>query len=579
MKHTRTISARLVVIAAAVVFASCSNDIDVTTSIPDTLPATSPFTRAAQEDDMTITDFRRCYGVGFSYDGIWGEPCNFRDVHSRVLDFTALKNYSAASGEELFASTATSEVIIRCTTAFNHSQYQQQVNFYADADAKMIVFNGKVQTSSNIYEEGETNNFYCDAEYVAPSMKMELQDASISTLINDQGHTELLTPNFRECIDWIDKHRDDATVDSFLICYGSHLVTSSDLGGSITIHMSMEHDSLVTIYSDESLSEATIANIMKSSTTSEDYSKEMNLLNSADCSILIKGGDLSTIPNELLHFRFGEAPDLSTYINDWQKSINYNPDDYSQNNLEMTSLQVKPIWDFIPNEDVAKLVRLRVEGTADELISEAGYQNYVNTSFQLPANVSCKMGGNSVSFDQPAVANVIASGRYVATICRETIDIPDVGQKKVQVVYPIYNQQINQRSGYTTVDGKAYNVCWLKDKCHVSVDSVNVPAADGTIYLTYGVPGSVQYTNVKYQPCHVVIGYEWPLAIDINGALDTSKPYYLTYKSGTDFLLRNTDGSEQSGNLDGLPNWSLQNNRMVRNKDYYYYWNPNEISY
>jgi hypothetical protein len=58
-----------------------------------------------------------------------------------------------------------------------------------------------------------------------------------------------------------------------------------------------------------------------------------------------------------------------------------------------------------------------------------------------------------------------------------------------------------------------------------------------------------------------------------------SKPYYLTYKSGTDFLLRTTDGQEQSGQLDGLPNWTLMNGRMVRDKKYYYYWNPNEVNY
>ena len=579
MKHEGIIGTLLATAVAALVLAACADDVDVLEPVSVTLPTASPFTRAAQEDSMTIADFRRSYGVGFSYDGIWGEPCNFRDVHSRVFDLTAMRQYSAENNEDLFSSTTTNEATIRCTTAFNHSQYKQETTFYADLDANLIVFNGQVQASSSIYEEGETNNFLCDVEYVAPSMTMDLQEASISTLVKDMGHTELLTPNFRECIDWMDKHRDDATIDSFLVCYGSHIVASAAVGGSITIHMNMEHDSLITIYSSQVLGEATIANIMNSTTESEEYKKEMNLLNSADCSVEIKGGDLSAIPNELMHFTFGQSPDLSTYVADWQKSINYDPLDYAHNNLEMTDMQIKPIWNFIPNEDVARLVQLRVEGSASDLISESGYQNYVNTSFQLPSSVTCTLGGQSKTFNNPAVTNVIASGRYVATICRETIELPDQGQQAVQVVYPVYNQQVNQRSGYTTFGGNAYKVCWLKDQCHVEKDTVNVPAADGTIYMTYGVPGSVSFANVKYQPCHMVIGYEWPLAIGIGGAVDMSKPYYLTYKQGTDFLLRNADGSEQSGNLDGLPNWSVQNNRMVRNKEYYYYWNPNEINY
>ena len=69
------------------------------------------------------------------------------------------------------------------------------------------------------------------------------------------------------------------------------------------------------------------------------------------------------------------------------------------------------------------------------------------------------------------------------------------------------------------------------------------------------------------------------MSIKKDGSLDASKPYYLTYKRGIDFLLRNTNGQEQSGKLDGLPNWSLKNGRMVRDKKYYYYWNPNEVNF
>lgn len=580
MKRNRPIGVILAVLVAAMALSACNDAADMLEQASmETDRGGSPFTRAALEDGMTIADFRRSYGVGFSYDGIWGEPCNFRDVHSRVLDLTALRQWSAKNGEDLFSSTITNEVTIRCETAFSHSQYMQQTQFQADLKTKMIVFNGGAQTHASIYEEGETNNFFCDVKYIAPAMKMELQDASISSLVKDEEHTELLTRNFRECIDWIDKHRDNATVDSFLICYGSHIVTSAAVGGSITFHINMDQDLLTTIYSNQSLGEAAIAHILKTSTTSEEYQKEISQMNSADCNVSIKGGDLSTIPNHLLQFRFGEAPNLSQYIGDWQNSLNYNPNDYANNNLEMTDLTVEPIWNFIPNEDVARLVRLRVEGTANELISEVGYQNYANTSFQLPQSLTCKMGGQSTTFYQPATANVISSGRYVATICRELIDLPEVGRQEVQVIYPIYNQQVNLKSGLAAYGNTCYKVRWLKDKCHVEKDNVNMLSSDGTFYMTYGVPGTVRFANVSYQPSYVVIGYEWPMAIRIDGTIDTGKPYYLTYKSGTDFLLRHTDGSEQSGNLDGLPNWSLQNGRMVRNKVYNYYWNPNEVSY
>ena len=581
MSHDRKCVYIVVTVLAALGLSACHDEYDLPDIAPPTDMEVSPFTRAAQEDAMTIKDFRRSYGVGFSYDGIWGQPCNLRDAHCRVLDLERIQACGDDISEQLFTTSSTNESIIKCTTSLSYSEYTQRTSFHADVEAQLLVFNGSYAANISVAESGHTNDFFCDVSYVAPSMRMELQDASISVLVKEEGRTDILTRNFRDAVDWLDKHCDAATIDSFLVCYGSHVVTSATVGGSIDIHMTMQRDSLIDIYSNQQLGAATVAAILTSKTIGEEYKKELNLLNSADCSVTVKGGDLSTIPNELMHFRFGERPNMSAFASKWQASLNYAHNDYAHNNLEMTDMQVVPIWNFIPNEEVARLVRLRVEGTAEELITEVGYQNYTNTSFQLPQSVTCKMGGQTKTFDQPAVANVIASGRYVATICREQIDLPGVGERELQVVYPIYNQQVNLSSGYTTYDDVAYSVRWIGGKCYVERDTLNTPSADGTIYMTYGVLGSVKYTNIKYQPCHTVIGYEWPMAIKKDGTVDMSKPYYLTYKSGTDFLLRNTNGQEQNGQLDGLPNWMLKNGRMVRVKEseYNYYWNPYEVSY
>ena len=582
MSHDRIYITLAVTVLAALGLSACHDEYELLDVAPPTGMEVSPFTRAALEDALTIKDFRRCYGVGFSYDGIWGQPCNLRDAHCRVLDLERVQACGDEISFSLFDTSSTNEGTIKCKSSLSLSEYTQSTSFNADVEAKLMVFNGSYAADISMVESGHANDFFCDVSFVSPTMKMELQDASISVLL-EEGHMEMLTPNFRDAIDWIYKFRDSTTitaiVDSFLVCYGSHVVVSASVGGSIDIHMTMKRDSLTDIYTDKQLGEATVVEIFKKMSQSEEYKKELNLLNSADCSITVKGGDLSTIPNDLMHFRFGERPDLSAFADKWLASLNYDPNDYSHNNLEMTDMQLVPIWDFIPNEDVARLVRLRVEGTSEDIINEAGYQNFTNTSFQLPQSVTCTMGGQSTTFSQPAVVNVIASGRYVATICREPIDLPEVGLRELQVVYPIYNQQVNQGCGYATYGDKAYKVRWIGGTCEVKQDTQSAPSPDGTIFMTYGVPGSVQFANIKYQPCHTVIGYEWPLAIKKDGTVDVSKPYYLTYKSGADFMLRTADGEEQLGHLDGLPNWTLRNGRMVRDQNYYYYWNPNEVNY
>lgn len=564
------------------VLSACQDNIEELESITNVNWASgSPITRAAT-DTMDIDDFRRSYGVGFSYDGIWGERCNLRDVRSRVLDLDAIHKWETEEDWHvaLFKSIKESEFTYNIKTAFSQSEYTQNVLVQADVEAEMIFFNGEASGSLDLWESGRTNDFYSRVSYCSPSIKMSLSTGNVRSLIR-QGRTDILTPNFREVINWLDKHRDNATIDSFLVCYGSHVVTSSKVGASLTIEMAIKRDSLMDITSKELMLDATVKGIVKYDESSESTKKIMNLLNSADCNITVKGGDLSTIPNHLLHFKIGKRPNLSAYIDKWSASINYAPHDYSNNNLEMTDMEVTPIWEFIPNKEVANCVKMRVMGTAAQLIKHAGYQNFTNTGFKLPQNITCKMGGQDKTFYQPAIANVIAAGRYVATICREQIEIPETGTREVQVVYPIYNQQVNLSCGYTTFGDTAYKVRWQHGKCQVERDTLNSPHPSDSIFLTNGVPGSTRFTNYKYQDCNIVIGYEWPMSIKQDGTLDVSKPYYLTYKNGNDFLLRDISGFEQSGYLEGLPNWSMKNGRMVRNKEseYNYYWNPKEVNY
>lgn len=73
MKQSDKIAHIILTALAIYLLSACQNDYDLPLDYNSPPPApTSPFTRAAQEDALTIKDFRRSYGVGFSYDGIWG---------------------------------------------------------------------------------------------------------------------------------------------------------------------------------------------------------------------------------------------------------------------------------------------------------------------------------------------------------------------------------------------------------------------------------------------------------------------------------------------------------------------------
>ena len=246
MKLSRILNVLIVTVLTAFGLSACSDETELLRpSCNEQSSAVSPFTRAAA-DTMTISDFRRSYGVGFSYDGIYGELCNLRDVHSRVLDLEAIHRweYEEDWHTPLFTSIKENEFTYNITTSYSRSEFVQKTYAHADVDAELIIFNGEAVGELTVWEGGDVNDFYCKVSYAAPCMQMSLSKGNIRALVR-QGHTDFLTRNFREAVDWMDKHNDDATIDSFLVCYGSHVVTSSKVGASLDLLMTLKRDSLL----------------------------------------------------------------------------------------------------------------------------------------------------------------------------------------------------------------------------------------------------------------------------------------------------------------------------------------------
>jgi len=544
------------------------------------VPSVSPFSREAV-DPSTLDDFRKTYGVGFSYDAIYGERCNLKDVRCQVLDYAKLKTWERDNSIPLLLTNVESHVTTTWDLSYSKSEFAHKTQFHAGVGVNLVMFKGEVQGGFMVWESGVRHNLYCQAKYSTSLFSVMLDAPSVKVLVVDRGTTDFLSENFKEAVGWMRKYKDspnkEAVADSFLVRYGTHVVTSADLGGSLTATMALESDTLLDVMSKELLTDVDILNVFRNKSETQEEEKVLYVFNDADCSLEIKGGDLSCVPNEMLHFKMGnQAENLAEYIADWRNSISYDAKNYVDSNLEMTDMQVSPIWNFIPDADVAALVKSRVESKSAEMTNMYGYQNVVNTSFRLPERVTCQMGTKEQTFENPDVVNIIAAGRYVATVCRERIEgiNPD---KEVQVVYPIHDRRINLKNGLCIDDMKAYRIRWDKKGC--TVEEIGTVESDGLVYLNGGFPDVVRYQNVDYLDSYSVIGYEWPGSISLDGTLNEKLPYYLVYKKNTDFFLRNMNGEEQQGKLEALPNWEFNGSRMIRTKDYHYYWNPLEVGY
>ncbi len=541
---------------------ACSDD-DFDLQSPS-LPADSmntDYTRAVMEGERLIYT----HGVGFSYNGLYGEYCNAADVRCQVIDLDSLRKYDRSNIYRVIYNSGEQE---EYKDGFSLTEYVQNTYVSADAEADVaIVFAGSVQANFNIWQHGLTNSYFCKSTASVGLKTSFIDEESLAVVIKRYDYGErLLTRNFREALARLKKQLEDPSVDkrriaidSLIARYGTHVVTSSTIGGSIELEMRINTDTLRTIYDKKLIADMTLA-VYKNRQMSENEQKTYHVLNSADCRLTVRGGNTSLIDSHVIGFKWGENRLKGADVSQWKESVN-------ESTAAMTSMSMIPIWKVIPDQDLAKRVEAHITGESELLLELYGYQNFVSTKF--PAHPQTDKGGYG--------CNILTAGRYVAAVYQERVNAISQDED-VWVAYPVYNQQVNLASGLCIYNGVAYRVGWQFNNLHVEqLNTTDVPA--DTIYMNGGVLEPFSKKGLKYLGGKPVVAYEWPSAINTAGSVNTAAPWYYVYKRGNYFYLRSRDGMEQTGMLGGLPNWSYNTTwqRMVRNGDYYYYYNEKEV--
>lgn len=561
MKRT-TIRIIAVTIAVVLGMTACTVNDDWTETVTSN-NAGNPVGDSRAEKDARRLIYTQ--GVGYSYNGLYGKECNVGDVRSQVIDLDSLMVYDTDNlYHEISMPTTTSGY----TEGYSLTEYLQNLYVKAQAEASLcIIFNGDIQACFNIWQHTRKNSYFCRS-YARKGVMTKILDArSLSAAVKRRDYgPNLLTRNFREALDHLKEQlanpsndRRRIAIDSLIMRYGTHVVTSATLGGSVEIEMSIETDTLHTLYQKELMGGLSLA-MYEHRAWTENEQRELQVLNSADCRLTVRGGDANLLDKNLINFKWGENRLRDSDIDPWIASIN-------DSTAALVDMKMIPIWDIIPDRELADMVEAHVTGDAELLLSLYGYQNFVSTKFTLtpPDN-------------KAECFNIVCANRYVATVCHEQIDAISPTEK-VWVAYPIYGQQINTASGLCIHKDRAWRVVWLYGG--MSVEEISTEDdPDGTVYMNAGVlePDSVSaYTYLQSKP---VTAYEWPYAITTDGRIDRSKPWYYTRKEGYDFLLYDRSGLEQSGSLDGLPNWYYEKarNRVVRSSNYFYYYNPIEVN-
>ena len=525
------------------------------------------------------------HGVGYGYNGVEGEMCNVPDVRSQVLDPNALRE---AGFQVDLNKISDNQFVFNSKTAFSLNELLEKVYFGGGASAEaVVVFKGSIRGTLQLYSQKKIHSYYCKAYAYKNGFYSDLDGLSVATVVTDSDsiakYPNILTKNFRSAIARLGKNPTKIQMDSLIARYGTHVVTKCTLGGMIELDIRLEKDSIANIHQQNAIGEVALLSLYNHQNQSSDDEYDLKIVSSGDSRLMVRGGESRNLERTLMNFNWGRDAVRSEDIDEWLNSIGTDED--KRQSLEMTSMDMLPIWEFIPDPDVAKKLRAHITGNADLLLELYGYQNFVNTSFDaniLETGEEWTLYADNGSVLQTSTKcenyNIEAGGRYVATLCREII--PEINiSKPVWVAYPIYQQEVNIATGLCIDEGKAYRVGWQFGQIVVSP----IPASnlDGRIYMTGGYLYPKPTEGINYQESHMSPGYEWPGSINTDGTLDKGKAIYLPYKQDDMFLLRNMNGSEQQGSLAALPNWTYdkKKKRMVRDNSYNYYYSGQEVAY
>ena len=543
-------------------------------ALPSWMPG-SGFAWTKAEDVETRTKFLRNFGVGYSYNAVRGSFCDWTDIRCQVVNRQPLEDFQILSGETFCVTNASQSVSTYSRFNYSKRDYVAAVHLETNEKIDIGLYNREKRSRQDFLEDGVEESFYYNL-----SEEIIMADTYIvpGSIIFFYKHNDVcdnfLTLSFVNAVKHIAESSPSnmAVVDSFINVYGTHVITAAWLGGKIRIDLS----NYMWRYKDTAKEDEWTAEEFLDAVNCKDESRtgkdEYTWLEHGKLNIMAYGGDQSSLTGLL-----GEhAPDGTRNfsiegISQWRRSLVFDPDNEYRSNVEMVDMRLMPIWEFASavDEEAAERIKAAIQQDVSIQQSLLGESNFFDTSFPIRypsarADYHTKNGWERFervdSPEQPMIVNIVSGGRYVASVCHETI-----GNQDLWVCYPIYEGKIKMPCG-VGVDsrGRAFMVQWIENSVTVLPTTSN-DAAD-TFYISGGEIGVEPQEGVSYAPAWAIPYIELAGGVQPDGTYD-SRPY-LVEREGAEFVIRETPLPKN------VVGWAENGYRLP---DYVYLYTPNEL--
>ncbi len=593
---------------------SCSEDLDddwLAGSESQGLSEGFQWTRA--EDVETQSKFLRNQGLGYSYNAVHGEYCNWKDIRCQVVDRSILDFREQMSGSKYYSFLPSQSTVTY--TKFRHSlrDYVATMSLNLEEEVDLGLYEKTRRKNQYFIENGVQETYYFMSEETHNMYVGRLDYQTILNLL--PKYPRMLTRSFREAVVHVEESdiQDIAVVDSFVKVWGTHVIVNSFLGGKLSIDLSNYSWRFRSIgYDSKEEMEEAFLGALASKDVDRQTKDGFGWIQDGNISVQARGGDLSCLTDLLGDYRYDGKRDFSTEgISKWRQSLKYDPDHPLESNVELTDMRVVPIWTFAEaiSPTAAERIKAAINQDISLMKSVLGEKNFCNTKFPIryrQASVLWRADDDKWEeytfkglyawdfFDDEPMVNIESGGRYVATVAKEYHD-----SLQLWVCYPIYDGKVNEACGLGVDEStnKVYNVKWFPNgRC--SIENTGDIAKDDMFYLNDGKVSVRKQEDTDYAVSHQI------LASELCGGVQTDGTY-LSYKNHP-WIQHPWTVYRRDGKTFCFVNWNLQSDVHIpdipgyepleyqrrengtyvykggpvyRDSTYYYIYNPNELRY
>lgn len=551
--------------------------------------------RSATENKVML----RHHALGFSYQAITGKKCNVSDVMCQVFNL----DYMTENG--LCFTDNETEQSGESYVARGVADYIHGTKWITEISADLLLYK---KDKIKAYSLLETINDSTIVMHNSVKFRQGAYGININLLYEQDSpgvlnelydYRELYSENFRYAVAKLKANRKNvAVIDSFLNIFGTHVVTRVEVGGKCDLSVKTSKRYVHTYLDEQEYSREAVNLFFKKKETIESLTNQTNYVNlfrTAEIDLTISGGDVSKFDLLVANPSYDNA--LASYDNfeQWGRSVAEAGNGWDEG-MELIDMDVVPIYVFMPDEDLARRVKVRMEASVRDMRDLYGELNFTSAEISLTPDIwnSFNTDFYPVCITDPdeirlsnkyGFCHIIqdASGkpsRIVAATYYEKL--PELGY--AYVTYPVYENRIQMTEGIVAGNEGCYNVKWLYDR--ITVERLKESNyASGKLYLYKGRLFMTRPVDDEiWRPTKTLPDYEWAGSLDSNGNLTGGKErYYQVTKENDNFYLRIPDRTSepysQYGMIPNLPGWSYDSdlNRMVRNNNYRYKIFPKEL--